>query len=643
VPLSEINSDISVITSVFLRSQIFRRFILKQNFMRTATTKISLLSLLFFFFLSSSFAQHLSDRIMLTAELKGQNEVPPVTTTASGVASFLLNSARDSMQVNVSVTGLSGPITGAHIHTGSVFNNGPVLINLNPFVQDNVVRMIITGADLTNNLGRFLSGGLYINFHTSANAGGEIRGQIEVESDYGYYADLNGQKQIPSVTTSAQGVAILKLNRSMDSIDVHVATNDMSDTLISAHLHTGDSANNGGVILDLSSLIKGTSLRGTVAFPSISRHAIDSGNVYINLHTTSNPNGEIRGQLEKTTGMRFDAVLTNDQEPSAPTVTNGFGTASFILDSAMSTLYYDILVDSLTDTIIAAHIHQAPFGQSGSVVFGLGTITSNRISGSWSSTSTPALTDALISELLKGNLYVNVHTTANLNGELRGQIYKLAREGFVMELDAQQEVPPTTSTATGGGMISIDRDRSNLHFMMTVSGLTGPITAAHFHHNVRGQNGGVIFNLTPAFSNNGAFGYWTSLDTPPFDTTQANSFFNDSMYANIHTSANPGGEVRGQLTRDYRISSTTSIGEHLAENNIRIFPNPFSGSLNLELKGSAPAEIIITDMTGKQVFSASVKTGETLHELNLSTLERGIYLLSVKQGHSNYISKIAKY
>ena len=80
-------------------------------------------------------------------------------------------------------------------------------------------------------------------------------------------------------------------------------------------------------------------------------------------------------------------------------------------------------MEGLTGSIAAAHFHNAAAGTDGGVVRTIsGDFTGNTASGLWTGTDSEPLTDALIAELLAGNLYVNIHTAANGAGEIRGQV-----------------------------------------------------------------------------------------------------------------------------------------------------------------------------------------------------------------------------
>src|SRR5690606_15768801 len=136
------------------------------------------------------------------------------------------------------------------------------------------------------------------------------------------------------------------------------------------------------------------------------------------------------------------------------------------------------------------------------------------------------LDSELLTAMLSGQIYFNAHTAGFPNGELRGQIHPLTREGYIFTINGGQEVPPVLAQATGGGMVSVDRDGTNAHYMLTVDGLSGQMTGAHFHNGRPGVNGPVIFDLGPSFMNNMAAGYWTSDSPMAFTEDMANLFAN---------------------------------------------------------------------------------------------------------------------
>jgi hypothetical protein len=105
-------------------------------------------------------------------------------------------------------------------------------------------------------------------------------------------------------------------------------------------------------------------------------------------------------------------------------------------------------------------------------------------------------------------------------------------------LTGDQEVPPVKSVGTGTGTIIIGADRS-VSGSVTTTGIDG--TAAHIHEAATGNSGSVIIPLTK----NGDT--YTVPAGTKFTDVQFESFKSGNLYVNVHTVANPGGEIRGQL------------------------------------------------------------------------------------------------
>ena len=70
-------------------------------------------------------ADHLHAHLLLTARLSGDQETPAVPAAAQGMAGFTLNETRDTLFVQAAFSGLSGPITGAHVHEARPVWPGP--------------------------------------------------------------------------------------------------------------------------------------------------------------------------------------------------------------------------------------------------------------------------------------------------------------------------------------------------------------------------------------------------------------------------------------------------------------------------------------------------------------------------------------
>lgn len=114
----------------------------------------------------------------------------------------------------------------------------------------------------------------------------------------------------------------------------------------------------------------------------------------------------------------------------------------------------------------------------------------------------------------------------------------------VTSLNGSQEVPSVSTDGTGSATITFNSSNSKLTWSIAFSGLSGNATMAHFHGPaLGGSNAGVLVNI----------GEISGLSSPMngsavLTVEQATSLLDGKMYINIHTAANPGGEIRGQVS-----------------------------------------------------------------------------------------------
>jgi hypothetical protein len=114
---------------------------------------------------------------------------------------------------------------------------------------------------------------------------------------------------------------------------------------------------------------------------------------------------------------------------------------------------------------------------------------------------------------------------------------------FKADLKGAEEVPPTTSKGAGSLTATYDSTGKKLSWKGNVTGLTGAPTAAHFHGPAEpGKNAGPIVPV-PGLKEGSFEGSATLTDE------QAKMLAAGQTYFNVHTAANPGGEVRGQLMK----------------------------------------------------------------------------------------------
>lgn len=117
--------------------------------------------------------------ILWSAPLSGLQEVPPVATTGSGLAFGTLDDISGALSWNVSWSGLLAPAIAMHFHNAPLGLNGAVVVDIGAIsgLISPSIGGTVLNAFLINEL---KSNRLYINIHTPAFPGGEIRGQVQV-------------------------------------------------------------------------------------------------------------------------------------------------------------------------------------------------------------------------------------------------------------------------------------------------------------------------------------------------------------------------------------------------------------------------------------------------------------------------------
>lgn len=589
-------------------------------------------------------AAHLKEHILVAARIDGSQQVPSISSSARGVAGLVFNAMRDSMCVSVSFTGLTGPLTGAHIHEGLPGVNGNILIDLTSGINGNLISSTVTGLNLPLSLiSKILAGECYINLHTAANPNGEIRGQLLLEADKSFQVTLNGLQEVPSVITNAYGTGYFNLSKDASKIKYLIVMQGLSAPLTGAHLHLGQPGISGPITIDLTSSISGNTISGVISNPTVDlMDSLNAGSIYLNVHNSIFPSGEIRGQLiNEQRYLYFDAIVNGAQEVPA-VITSATGIAAVKLNTTFDSLWVEAVADGLSGPIMGAHFHNGNPGISGPIELDLTSfINGNKIMGVITGS---ALTTTLINKFIRGEIYINMHTTNQPAGEIRGQIYRLIREGYTVFMNGNQEVPAVNSIATGTGIVSIDRDQDNAHFMIVASNITP--TGAHFHNAIAGQSGGVIYDLFPFYSNDAMYGYWKSTDSIPFTVAQSVRFRNDSVYVNLHTVANPGGEIRGQVKRGFICQDfTTGIQFAATSGNasILIYPNPAINQLQIKMNFAKTGEkqILLYSALGQQLYNRniSVTDNESTNTIDISKLKSGLYKLMVVDEDGNIVTE----
>ncbi|MBI2417935.1 MAG: CHRD domain-containing protein [Ignavibacteriales bacterium] len=483
-------------------------------------------------FLAVIFANVLFSQIVLVANLEGSQEVPAVTTAAKGTAWLIINTDYRTVTYQVTYARLQGTFTASHFHLASAGTNGPVVkaISYNGNTSSG------TWNDVPDSIiAKLIKGQVYVNVHSSSFTGGEIRGQLMVAKGIAHTADLTGSQEVPSNSSTARGTGYLILDSTGLTTNYRVTIAGLSSAYSASHIHIGAAGVSGGVV-------KATPFSDSTAEGSwtgqTNQNLVDlvKNKLYFNVHTANFPSGEIRGQILQTGTISFAYELDGSQEVPAVTTT-GKGTGFAVLTPMKDTLYYYLAFARLSSAVTGSHVHIGSSGVSGPVAFPIVLFTPN-----YTAAFGQIVIDSLIGYALRGGLYANIHTSTNPGGEIRGQIRPSIGIAFQSNPSGINEVPSVLTNGRGAGSLIYSPELNSLRYRFTVAGLSANLTASHIHYGQVGTSGGV----QNAISFNGdstASGSWDNLKD-----SVLTGLLNAKYYFNEHTTTNPGGEIRGQIT-----------------------------------------------------------------------------------------------
>ena len=223
---------------------------------------------------------------------------------------------------------------------------------------------------------------------------------------------------------------------SANTYDLFVTINNFANTISNSHIHEAAVGVAGGVVSPLGAesvyTRNGNTLTGTFLGLTYGGDKLKllQGGAYYNVHSSTYPAGEIRGQLIPQP-KRLVANITVAQEQAA--VTNGTtinsnatGAAVMMYDPVANKMSLRLNLYNFTNTLSNSHFHEAAPGVSGGVVVGLGSATSsgysNPATGFYAGTFDIPYTGGDPVKLLTGGAYLNFHSNVYGGGEIRGQV-----------------------------------------------------------------------------------------------------------------------------------------------------------------------------------------------------------------------------
>lgn len=431
----------------------------------------------------------------------------------------------DSSELSIFVVHDVASPVGGHVHLGAPCVSGGIQFSFASSASPISETWALSASDVTN----LLNGDLYINIHRSFALDDEIRGQIVQEKIRFIYNLDEAQANAGGGTGSfASGFGVSVLSADAKELTTSV-THDVSG-ITDGHIHLGAPGVSGTIQQSFSSASSPISDVWMLDTTDIKN--LISGDLYVNLHSGAFGAGEIRGQIIRDKACFAFPLTEAEADTGNGTGSSATGFGVCVLNSDQSEL--SIHVEHDVVNVSDGHIHLGAPGVGGAIQFAFSSFTSP-IDQTWT------LTNADVDNLLAGDLYVNIHSTAFPLGEIRGQIDQGAvAVNFSLDEAQADTCNGTGSLATGTATATLKAEAKQLTISIThdVSGIQN----SHLHLGFPCVGGPIQFSFASSVSPISEIWY--------LDTGSVADFLRGELYANLHSTSFSAGEIRGQLVND---------------------------------------------------------------------------------------------
>ena len=230
---------------------------------------------------------------------KFENPAPASRNETGTVALTLLSDNSLTYTITVNNLASGDVLSAAHLHVGDVITSGGIVLPLTPVFNGS------TGTGTTTSLRSTLvdslmddSKEIYFNIHSAQVGSGLVRGQLNTNIEMAADVVLSGANEVPVVTTTATGLALVRLtSKKILYTRIAIANLEAGDAMSVAHIHKAAAGTNGGVITG----IYGTAAEfGTVKILTVDDltfASLKADAIYVNAHSVNKPGGIVRGQI----------------------------------------------------------------------------------------------------------------------------------------------------------------------------------------------------------------------------------------------------------------------------------------------------------------------------------------------------------
>src|SRR2546425_1856863 len=375
------------------------------------------------------------DTVVFRTRMLPDNEVPPIAAAGNSAnAAITVHVTRDD-RGNVNAATVTFDIdytissavtfTGLHIHNAPAGQNGAIVIDtgitasnpVNASAGSGKITRVVNYANTDTNGIRFVTGLLatpenyYVNIHTTAQPNSFMRGQLQA-SRLIFRPVMSTAFEVPAIDLDAEGAALVEVQVNRDPQTGAITSGTVifdvdyrfpsPVTITGLHIHNGAAGVNAPVVIDTGTNSTSTAVtnatRGNIfrvveinssnatGIAALNGLFADPTQYYINMHTTVNPGGVIRGQLSNNVYAFFNQMTQAEDNP--PTGVSGVSnsmtyvridrdsTGNVVGGAVSFNLNYNM---GGPTTFTGLHIHNAKIGVNGPVVINTGISGTNPV------------------------------------------------------------------------------------------------------------------------------------------------------------------------------------------------------------------------------------------------------------------------
>lgn len=355
-------------------------------------------------------------------DLTSQKVVGGGAPSGSATADFTIDLDDRTITGTVTLNGLTAD--GVTINRGFAGENGAAVVTLN---EDSATQWSVQASTalLATEFDDFNAGGLYVQVTTATEPNGAARAQLLTGNTEVEFTILSGSQHVPRVTSPGSATASLTVDPATGDIVIHVNTSGLDDAA-EAHIHRALAGLNGNVLIGLMQDSGDvTHWSATAMLDAVGVQALADGELYVNVHTPANSNGEVRGQITPdSVEVTFTQLVSGDVVIMAhDSSESAVAATTFEIGTQVATVHLNTVN---LDDATGATVNQAPVGQRGPVIYDL--MQDPNDMSHWMLEDV-ALTESQLAAFASDGLYFQVDTPDDPMGAVRGQIVPPSSSG----------------------------------------------------------------------------------------------------------------------------------------------------------------------------------------------------------------------